>query len=122
MQPIELATKDPEPSAIAMVSGWGVTGVDAALPKKLQALQVPIVDRERCRQRYGDNITESMLCAGIEKSKGFCSGDSGGPLVAEGKLVGVVSFSRGCALPGTPGVYADVPALRDFIISNTDLE
>ncbi len=41
-------------------------------------------------------------------------GDSGGPLVAKVssshyKLIGVTSFGWGCAVPGVPGVYADVP-------------
>lgn len=44
-------------------------------------------------------------------------GDSGGPLTANGALAGVVSFGNGCALPGYAGVYASVPELRSWIVS-----
>ncbi|XP_019656219.2 serine protease 30-like [Ailuropoda melanoleuca] len=62
-----------------------------------------------------------MLCAGsVQGRKGFCEGDSGGPLVCllrdrRWVQAAVVSFSRGCAEPGLPGVYARVSAYRAWI-------
>lgn len=45
--------------------------------------------------------------------------DSGGPLVINGTLIGLVSFGLGCARANAPGVYASVPALREFITEIT---
>jgi trypsin len=48
-------------------------------------------------------------------------GDSGGPLVANKKLVGVVSFGYGCAVPNYPGVYSRVASVRDWIAKNSNV-
>ena len=51
-----------------------------------------------------------------------CQGDSGGPLfgrLADGRRVqlGIVSYGLGCALPGFPGVYAELnaPDIRSWL-------
>ena len=51
-----------------------------------------------------------------------CQGDSGGPIVfkkssSEHVHVGVVSWGNGCALPGFPGVYANVGSVQPWIKS-----
>ena len=60
----------------------------------------------------------SMICA-LAPGKTPCHGDSGGPLTCgEGQdkvLCGIVSWGRGCALRGYPGVYAKVSAYIDWI-------
>jgi secreted trypsin-like serine protease len=43
------------------------------------------------------------VCAGDA-----CQGDSGGPLVLNGRLLATVSWGKGCAEPGSPGVYAEI--------------
>uniref|UniRef100_A0A1A9VA56 Peptidase S1 domain-containing protein n=1 Tax=Glossina austeni TaxID=7395 RepID=A0A1A9VA56_GLOAU len=63
---------------------------------------------------YGMEIKETMVCATAEE-KSSCQGDSGGPLVADGHVVGIVSWSAGCAIEEYPGVYSDVVALRSWI-------
>lgn len=56
-----------------------------------------------------------MICAGLEKGgKDSCSGDSGGPFVVDGVLAGLVSWGRGCAEAGYPGVYTNVVLFRDW--------
>lgn len=41
--------------------------------------------------------------------------------MANGVLIGLVSWGAGCARPGYPGVYANVPALRDYITEVTGI-
>lgn len=51
-----------------------------------------------------------------------CSqGDSGGPATIHGKVVGLVSFGVGCGMKERPGVYANLPAVRDWVQNVTEL-
>lgn len=67
-----------------------------------------------------------MICAGYKDGgRDSCLGDSGGPLIMidgnekQPRLVGVVSFGKGCADPKHPGVYGRVTAVRKWIKSVT---
>ncbi len=121
-QPVSLVPKGSVlegKEAIAM--GWGNTDPDGfESPETLQQVSLPIVSDETCREAYGDELTDNMVCAGYaEGGKDSCSGDSGGPLVVcDGNiwyLSGIVSWGEGCAEPGYYGVYAQVSQLLDFI-------
>ena len=48
----------------------------------------------------------------------FNQGDSGGPLTSGGVQYGVVSWGRGCAQAGYPGVYTNVAELIPWINAN----
>lgn len=82
----------------------------------LQEVMVPILSQDECRKsRYGNKITDNMLCGGYDEGgKDSCQGDSGGPLhivpngTREHQIAGVVSWGEGCAKAGYPGVYARV--------------
>ncbi|RXN23722.1 myofibril-bound serine ase [Labeo rohita] len=96
-----------------LVSGWGRTGAGPA--SVLQCLDLPVLSKKQCTDAYR-SITENMFCAGFMKGgKDSCQGDSGGPVVCNGKLQGVVSFGRGCAQPGYPGVYVELCRYNSWI-------
>lgn len=104
----------------ATATGWGARQSGGENSDMLQEVTVKLVDFSACKEIFGTALTERMMCAGIpEGGKDACSGDSGGPLVVKGTLVGVVSWGRGCAQPGIPGVYANVALVRDWIMDVT---
>merc|ERR1712154_396063 len=81
---------------------------------------VRTMSTEKCREKYGESsISEHMLCAS-NPGKDSCWGDSGGPLAVLGqdgsyRIIGVVSWGFGCALPKYPGVYTRVTSLLAWI-------
>jgi len=107
----------------AFVYGWGTTTTGGAVSSVLLDTAVNVVTRAVCNTAYSNQIVDGMLCAGITAGgKDACQGDSGGPLstaVAASDdrhfQIGVVSFGQGCALPGVPGVYADVAYYRSWL-------
>ncbi|XP_073844564.1 trypsin beta-like [Musca autumnalis] len=120
-QPIPLASAEPTPNTVAVVTGWGTTEEDGTSASILQKVEVLIVDRNACNRQYAgiNEITDDMLCAAVENGgKDACQGDSGGPLVANGKLVGIVSWGVGCARPDFSGVYSNVAYLKPWIEDN----
>ncbi|MGH3734545.1 MAG: S1 family peptidase [Micromonosporaceae bacterium] len=99
------------PGPMTTVFGWGSTK-GSGPTDTFQKVDVPILGDDYCArpevydQQY---VRDGEICAGYEEGgKDACQGDSGGPLVLNGKLFGIVSWGRGCAEPGFPGVYAEV--------------
>ncbi|KAL7305309.1 hypothetical protein TKK_0002440 [Trichogramma kaykai] len=102
----------------ATVSGWGVT--EDGFKDQLRAVNVPIMDTAVCRSAYESfgGLPDKQICAAnylVFAGKDSCQGDSGGPLAINYRLVGIVSWGRGCALPEYPGAYTEVAAYRDWI-------
>lgn len=124
-QPVTLAAETGEARSLTasgrfVVTGFGTTSEGGNISKRLLEVSVPPVPRETCNRTYGGLLREGQICAGGEAGRDSCQGDSGGPLhalTADGKVVqvGVVSFGKGCARPGVPGVYTDVAAYRSWI-------
>ncbi|XVS63157.1 S1 family peptidase [Actinosynnema sp. CA-299493] len=101
-------------SGQAKVYGWGRTAELSAPSRRLREVDVPIRADAECAAEVPDYRPGGMLCAGYpEGGKDACEGDSGGPLTVAGELVGLVSYGRGCARPGQPGVYTRLSRYRD---------
>ncbi|MDJ0381939.1 serine protease [Streptomyces sp. G-G2] len=109
------------PGADATVYGWGDTSGFGDYAYALRAARVTVLPGETCRKAYpGDSDGQyqeaSMVCAGArEGGKDACQGDSGGPLVVQGRLIGLVSWGRGCGLADSPGVYTRIAPLIEFV-------
>ncbi|XP_055856010.1 trypsin delta-like [Episyrphus balteatus] len=124
IEPITLANKTPENGTQVYVVGWGVLKAsDTKSSTKLQGVQLDFISRAACGQPPNfykkEDITPTMICAGADP-KGSCRGDSGGPMIdiKSNSLLGVVSWgSSVCAAGGFPGVYTNVVALKNWIIS-----
>ncbi|CAL1683671.1 unnamed protein product [Lasius platythorax] len=107
---------------VAVVSGWGRIRQGGPTTEKLQRVNIVIADQTYCSNVYksmGYNVYSTQVCAYDPKvEKGSCHGDSGGPLTVDGKLVGLVSWARGCASTAYPTVYTRVVSYLDWIKSN----
>ncbi|MCL4125609.1 UNVERIFIED_CONTAM: hypothetical protein GTU68_027589 [Idotea baltica] len=68
-----------------------------------------------------------MICAGWKEGrKDSCKGDSGGPLLRQSQdgkwyVYGLVSFGKGCARRGFPGVYTKVNHFKQWIIDTINV-
>ncbi|MEU9029036.1 serine protease [Streptomyces sp. NPDC048383] len=110
-----------DPGTEATVYGWGDTSGFGDYAYGLRAAPVTVLDDDTCRRAYpgdrdGQYRPDSMVCAGHpDGGKDACQGDSGGPLVARGRLIGLVSWGRGCGRADSPGVYTRVAPLMEFV-------
>jgi secreted trypsin-like serine protease len=109
----------------AVAIGWGATSSGGPSSAQLRHVTVPIVSNADCDASLG-GITARMLCAGIPAGGiDSCQGDSGGPLVVNDaalgtwRQVGIVSWGNGCAEPNSPGVYARVSQVINWINETT---
>lgn len=101
--------------------GWGDTSGFGDYAYALRAAPVTVLSDEVCGRAYpgdadGQYRADSMVCAGDDGGgKDACQGDSGGPLVAQGRLIGLVSWGRGCGRADSPGVYTRIAPFADFV-------
>uniref|UniRef100_A0A672KKP6 Coagulation factor VII-like n=1 Tax=Sinocyclocheilus grahami TaxID=75366 RepID=A0A672KKP6_SINGR len=102
------------------VSGWGKRSEDGPTSRLLRRLQVPRIRTQECIESSNVTLTNNMFCAGyIEGKQDSCKGDSGGPLVTHYRdttfLLGIVSWGKGCARPGSYGIYTRVSNYLQWI-------
>ena len=114
------------PGTTAKGMGWGATREGGSGSAILQHVDLPLLSLAQTQQSYS-GVDSSGLGAGWPNGgRDTCQGDSGGPLVVPDgnggwKLAGVVSFGDGCARPGSPGVYANVLNLRDWVLQTSGI-
>ncbi|WP_455356533.1 S1 family peptidase [Streptomyces sp. SYSU K217416] len=105
------------PGPGAAVYGWGDTSGVGNYAFSLRAAAVSVLPDTVCEtaypgDAYGRFVAASMVCAGDPHGRtDACQGDSGGPLVVRGRLIGLVSWGRGCARADSPGVYTRIAPL-----------
>ncbi|XP_055379046.1 brachyurin-like [Condylostylus longicornis] len=113
----------------ATVSGWGIFSDSvSALSRVLRVVQLPIIDRGTCQNRYTSvPIRETNICAASPSRRSTCAGDSGGPLVLnkdgfDKVLIGITSFGykRGCE-KGWPAVFTKVAPYVNWIKDKTGI-
>uniref|UniRef100_A0A3Q3X224 trypsin n=1 Tax=Mola mola TaxID=94237 RepID=A0A3Q3X224_MOLML len=98
----------------------------STLPDILQEVEVPVVGNNECECSYPSGITDNMICSGHRQGgKGICQGDGGGSLLIEDRnnsvwlQIGILSFTRGCALPMIPAGYTRVSRYQEWITDVT---
>lgn len=100
------------------VIGFGATKYAGSISEELLEVTLPIRNNDYCRQASVNFREEIMFCAG-DTGIDSCQGDSGGPALVkvnnEWVVAGLVSFGRGCAWEGYPGMYTRVSAYQSFI-------
>ncbi|XP_034235760.1 phenoloxidase-activating factor 2-like [Thrips palmi] len=117
-----------------IVTGWGqdaatAANADGPLSDVLKAVNLEVLPHHECDAKLkrtplgmAYQLHGSFICAGGEEKKDACEGDGGSPLVCPTNesgsryaVVGLVSWGIGCGIKDRPGVYTNVPFLRDWI-------
>ncbi|MGH0161575.1 UNVERIFIED_CONTAM: hypothetical protein FKN15_041374 [Acipenser sinensis] len=111
------------------VTGFGLFSETGAQGVVLQQAGMKLIPPDECKSKemYGAYVNDNMVCAGFAGGvEDTCQVNSGGPLVCKLKggsgafrLVGAVSWARGCANPDKPGVYSSVSRYVEWIANTT---
>lgn len=63
-QPVDLVEDEPVEGDVATVTGWGALYSNGPSPITLQKVDVDIMSRSTCKERYGDaKVNHHMICA-----------------------------------------------------------
>ncbi|RQM26716.1 hypothetical protein B5M09_013918, partial [Aphanomyces astaci] len=120
IQPVTVSFEFVPADVLTWVRGWGYVGRRGPRSPVLKELNVTTWNNTGASAAlFPIRLTDTMLGAGGVHGEDSCRGDSGGPLTIEEngtvRLVGVVSFGRGCGVHGNPGINERVSAARAFI-------
>jgi trypsin len=122
VQPIAMASPSLllTPGIEGAVSGWRTN--HEITEETLQAVIVPVVDRDLCTQLYTGSgfISPSKFCAGnlnIDTDEN-CIPYSGFPFVVQNVLHGIYAWGFQCYSSSYPGVYINIGGVRNWINAN----
>ncbi|KAJ3656029.1 hypothetical protein Zmor_015133 [Zophobas morio] len=129
IKPINLPFRWVNPGELLVSIGWGQTSdSDPQLSNKLQHVFLTALTNEDCKESFGNQIAEHMVCAAGNYNEGACIGDTGGPLIdyvsmwRAPRLFGITSFISGNGCESTdPSGYTRVYDYMDWIknVTNT---
>ena len=101
-----------------VITGWGRTSANSALPTTLQQGTMQVITNSACAGRWSSaQINNGHICVS-SSTVSACSGDSGGPLVCGSTLVGATSWGQAQCNPAYPSVYTRISYFRNWIDSN----
>merc|ERR1712227_505986 len=115
----------------ATATGWGLTSWKGDRPTHLQEVDLTVGTQTECRDMWGTQHIEQLLCAKGFGGKGHCSGDSGGPLITKEvgdsgtvpgqnyELIGVTSFTKTGTCKDHFQAFARVTAQWEWIREET---
>ncbi|XP_046748444.1 trypsin-1-like [Diprion similis] len=124
-QPIVLPSSEHEvdDGTATNVTGW-VMGTQGNSAPQLTVVSTPTINQTICKSSLPSfkDLLDSMLCAGhMDADAEVCQGDLGAPLVHEERLVGILSYGLGCAVPTFPAVYTRINSFVTWIFDHTGI-
>lgn len=116
---------DLDPSWTCIVTGWGATqSTEGPDPQRLHHAAVTLVNETICREKWGEDIKDSHICAHPAASTS-CLGDSGAPLFCRKHgayfLFGVATWGSSSCDEDYPAVFTRVPHFYSWISEKIDL-
>ncbi|KAJ3632614.1 hypothetical protein MTP99_009610 [Tenebrio molitor] len=127
IQPIQLTDKEITTYNHLTAIGWGQTSdADPELSDNLQYVSLITITNEECKNVYGFQVSDDMICATGNYIEGTCLGDTGSPLIQhiynpQGvRHAGIASFisGDGCDQPHPSG-YTRTYLYLDWIANVT---
>ncbi|KAJ0172150.1 hypothetical protein K1T71_012123 [Dendrolimus kikuchii] len=103
--------------------GWGaLSGANPVSSDQLRHVQIWTINQVTCENRYADHsftVTSNMVCVGwLDVGvRGQCEGDAGSPLVDNGAVVGLFSWTQGCAQGWYPDINTRISPYTRWIVS-----
>jgi len=101
-----------------IITGWGRTVNNGALPNTLQQGTMTVLTNAACTNSWSAaQINNGHICVQAN-SVGACQGDSGGPLQCGNVVVGATSWGSANCNPASPSVYSRISFFRGWIDQN----
>ena len=104
----------------AVASGYGGIRDGGPQSDDVKVANLKIWDPKQCKEKNGNFIAKSHICAASTMAEGVCGGDSGGPLAivnnGQATVVGVSSYLLAkCGTANFPGFFSNVAGYSDWI-------